>query len=88
MMSEYNAKNGESLAKLINEQGVQLRVFSDDIYDSFGEAATDVFEEIRDHSDLASRIHESFLKSRKEVGAWMNISDLEYLRQRNRVLGI
>ena len=88
MMSEYNAKNGESLAKLINEQGVQLRVFSDVIHDSFGEAATDVFEEIRDHSDLANRIHESFLKSRKEVGAWMNISDQEYLRQRNRVLGI
>ena len=88
MMAEYNAKNGASLAKLINEQGVQLRRFNDDVYDSFGEAADEVFEEVRQHDDLANRIHESFLKSREEVGAWMNISDQEYIRQRNRVLGV
>ena len=29
MMSEYNAKNGESLAKLINEQGVELQTTHD-----------------------------------------------------------
>ncbi len=88
MMAEYNAKNGDSLAKLINEQGVKLRRFNDDVYDAFGEAAEEVFKELRDHSKLANRIHESFLKTRKDVGAWMNISDVEYLRQRNRVLGV
>ncbi|RTZ78086.1 MAG: hypothetical protein DSY98_07925, partial [SAR324 cluster bacterium] len=33
-------------------------------------------------------IHASFVKTRQEVGSWMNISDQEYLRQRNRVLGV
>ena len=88
MMSEYNAKNGSSLDKLIREQGVQLRVFNDDVYDAFGEAAEEVFDEARAHSNLANRIHESFAKARKDVGRWMNISDQEYLRQRNRVLGV
>ncbi|MDD9810282.1 MAG: TRAP transporter substrate-binding protein [Gammaproteobacteria bacterium] len=88
MMSEYNAKNGESLAKLIAEQGVQLRRFNDDIYDSFGEAAAEVFAEVVEHSDLARRIHESFVRSRSDVGAWAKISDQEYVRQRNRVLGL
>lgn len=88
MMSEYNAKNGEYLAKLINEQGVKLRKFSDDTYDSFGEAAEEVFAEVRAHSDLAKRIHDSFLKAREEVGGWAKISDVEYIRQRNRVLGL
>jgi len=88
MMAEYNAKNGEALARLLKDQGVQLRQFNDDVYDSFGEAAMEVFEEVRDHSDLANKIHESFVKARTDVGAWMNLSDVEYLRQRNRVLGI
>ena len=88
MMSEYNAKNGASLAKLINENGVKLRKFNDDVYDAFGEAADEVFEATRQHSDLANRIHESFLKARKDVGAWLKISDQAYLEQRNRVLGV
>ncbi len=88
MMAEYNAKNGEWLAKLINEQGVQLRRFSDEIYDSFGEAADEVFAEVVEHSDLAKRIHESFLKARTEVGGWAKISDQAYVEQRNRYLGV
>jgi len=88
MMAEFNANNGSSLAKLINEQGVQLKKFSDDIYDSFGEAADEVFAETVEHSDLAKRIHESFLAARADIGAWQKIADQEYLRQRNRVTGI
>ena len=88
MMSEYNAKNGAALAELINNQGVELRQFSDEIYDSFGTAADEVFDEVVAHSDLAKRIHESFLKARSEVGGWTNISDQAYVAQRNRVLGL
>lgn len=88
MMAEFNANNGSSLAKLINEQGVQLKKFSDEIYDSFGEAADEVFAETIEHSDMAKRIHESFLAARADIGAWQKIADQEYLRQRNRVTGI
>lgn len=88
MMSEYNAKNGEFLAKLVKEQGVKLREFSDEIYDSFGEAADAVFQTVREHSPLAKRIHESFEKARADVGAWAKISDQAYVAQRNRVLGL
>ncbi len=88
MMSEYNAKSGASLKKLINEQGVKLRRFNDDIYDAFGEAAQEVFAEVIAHSDLAKRINTSFEASRRDVGAWMNISDIAFVEQRNRVLKI
>jgi TRAP-type mannitol/chloroaromatic compound transport system substrate-binding protein len=88
MMAEYNAKNGAALSKLISEQGVKLRSFSDDIYDSFGEAAEEVFEEVQQHDALAKKIHQSFTASRNEVGAWAKISDQAYVQQRNRVLGL
>jgi len=88
MMAEYNARNGTALTKLVNEQGVKLRQFNDDIYDSFGEAADEVFDEVRQHSDLANRVHQSFAAARESVGAWAKISDQAYVSQRNRVLGL
>ena len=88
MMAEFNAKSGEALEDLVTNQGVKLRKFNDDVYDSFGEAAEEVFEDVRAHSELANRIHESFLASRADLGAWTNISDQAYVAQRNRVLGV
>ena len=32
-MSEYNAKNGAALARLVNENGVKLEKFNDKVYD-------------------------------------------------------
>ncbi|MDE0386846.1 MAG: TRAP transporter substrate-binding protein [Defluviicoccus sp.] len=88
MMAEYNAKNGAALTRLLTDHGVKLRRFNDDVYDSFGEGSAEVFETVRAHSDLANRIHESFLKTRKDVGGWAKIADQAYLAQRNRVLGV
>ncbi|OUS36743.1 ABC transporter substrate-binding protein ['Osedax' symbiont bacterium Rs2_46_30_T18] len=88
MMAEYNAKNGEALTKLVEEQGVKVREFNDDIYDAFGEAADEVFDTVKEHSDLANRIHESFLAARTSVGGWAKLSDQAYVRQRNRVLDL
>ncbi|WP_421878097.1 TRAP transporter substrate-binding protein [Pacificispira sp.] len=88
MMSEFNANNGTYLRKLIQEQGVQVRKFNDDVYDSFGEASEEVFEEARAHSDLANRIHESFVAARSDIGGWANLADAAYVQQRNRVLGV
>ena len=82
MMSEFNANNGAALTRLLSDQGVQLKRFSDDTYDSFGEAAAEVFAETIEHSDLAKRIHESFEKARADVGGWAKIADQEYLQQR------
>ncbi len=85
-MAETNANNGLYLNKLVNENGVQLREFNDDIYDSFGAAAAEVIEEARDHSDLSKRIFDSFLKARKEIGDWTALSDAAYVQKRQRVL--
>lgn len=86
MFAEYNAKNGAALQRLITQQGVKLRKFNEDIFDAFGEATEEVFEETRDHSKLAGRVLDSFLKARSEVGAWTKISDVEYINERERVL--
>jgi TRAP-type mannitol/chloroaromatic compound transport system substrate-binding protein len=88
MMSEYVANSGSSLVELIQDHGVQLREFNDDVYDSFGEAAEAVFVDIRAFDDLAKRIDDSFRAARKDYGGWMKISDQAFLIQRNRILGV
>jgi len=87
-MAETNFNNGTYLTRLINDHGIELRRFNDEIYDSFGEAAAEVFDETRQHSDLAAKIHDSFAKTRADVGMWMGLSDTAYTLQRNRVRGI
>jgi TRAP-type mannitol/chloroaromatic compound transport system substrate-binding protein len=88
MMSEYNAKNGDALARLVNDHGVEVREFNDDIYDAFGEAADEVFAGVVAHSNEAKEIHESFVSARANIGAWAKLSDQAYVSQRNRVLGL
>ena len=88
MMAEYNAKSGAALVSLIKDQGVKLRKFTDDTYDSFGEATEAVFEDVRAHSPLAAKIDESFRAARQDLGAWSKISDQAFVAQRNRVLGV
>ena len=88
MTAEFYAKNSESLEKLVTEQGVQLRRYTDEVYDAFGDAAIEVFEETQAHSELANRVHLSFEKSMKNVSTWVQASDQAYLSQRSRVLGV
>ncbi len=87
-MAETNANNGTYLRKLVTENGVILREFNDDVYDSFGEAAAEVEAEARSHSELAGRIFDSHSAARTDVGGWMKRADISYSLKRNRVLGI
>ncbi len=87
-MAETNANNGVYLTKLLEENGVELREFNDDVYDSFGEAAEEVIEEARDHSELSARIFDSTLAARTDIGGYMAIADVAYSVKRNRVVGI
>jgi TRAP-type mannitol/chloroaromatic compound transport system substrate-binding protein len=88
MMSETNANNSIYLKRLIDEHGVKLREFSDEIYESFGEAAAEVSQEAAAHSDLANRIYQSFIAARTNVAGWMKLADVGYSVKRNAVLGI
>ena len=85
-MAETNAFNGEYLNRLINDHGVQLREFNDDVYDAFGEAAAEVIEEAREFDDLSKKIYDAVLEKRAELGAWTELSDTAYVQKRNAVI--
>jgi len=85
---ENIAKNGEYLAKLVDEQGVQVRAFNEDIWDAFGDASAEVFAEVRDHSPLAAKINDDFQAKMQEMGSMMAKFELNFANQRNRVQGL
>ena len=53
-----------------------------------GVTAEEVFEETRDHSDLAMKIDDSFQAALRNYGTFMANFEGGYINQRNRVLGI
>ena len=85
---EAIANNGFFLSKMVEENGVELKSFNDEIYDSFGEAAAEVFEETRDHSELAKKINDNYQDALREMGAYLKIAEIGFSNQRNRVLDI
>ena len=85
---ETLALNGEYLNKLVDEQGVEVRAFSDDVWDAFGDAAKAVFEETRAHSALAAEVDDAVQAKMREIGTAFALFEGQYTNQRNRVLGI
>ena len=72
----------------MNEHGVQVRAFNDDVWDAFGVATVEVLAEVRAHSDLATRIDDHFQAALRQEGAMMAKFEGTFINQRNRVLGL
>ena len=88
MMAEFLAKNGAALTRLKKNQGVQVLSFNNRVFDAMGKAANEVFKDVTANSAMAKKVHDSFVSARSEIGGYYNVSDIAYLQQRNRVLGL
>ncbi|MBT8153906.1 TRAP transporter substrate-binding protein [Epibacterium ulvae] len=87
-VQEVSAKNGEYLSRLVNEHGVQLREFNEDVWDVFGEAAMEVNEEVRDHSAMAAKVGDAYNAALREIGGFRAKAEVAFSRQRNRVFDL
>ena len=85
---ETMANNGAYLKMLVDEHGVELRQFGEDVYESVSGAVAEVYEGVRDHSPLGKKINDHFQASLREVGAWQAKAEVGYSVLRNQVLGI
>lgn len=88
MLADFNANNGRSLRKLIEEHEVVVRRFSDDVFNQFGEASEQVISDTAAEGGIVQRVAESYRDFRKDVAAWTQLSEQSYTIMRNRFLGI
>ncbi|MCF1505301.1 TRAP transporter substrate-binding protein [Afifella sp. H1R] len=81
-LSSYNTNNGQALKTLVNDHGVELVEFSDEIYREFGKAAKDVLDKAGNSDPLTKKVYEAFLDFRAKAVDWTKISDQSYANKR------
>ncbi len=87
-IGEFLQRNGEALRTLVDEHGVQLRSFSDTIWERLGEASEEVVADVAlNDGELTRRIYESHNAARANGSRWASLTDAPYLRLRDRILG-
>jgi TRAP-type mannitol/chloroaromatic compound transport system substrate-binding protein len=81
-LSDFTYNNGAALKKLINEHGVELRRFPEEVLDHLGEISADLMREMAGESELMGRIYASFQAYTDIVRPWTDISDRALLNLR------
>ncbi|KIC20074.1 TRAP transporter substrate-binding protein [Leisingera sp. ANG-Vp] len=86
--TEYTTKHALALKKMVDEDGVQVKMFPEDVISAMGAAAKEVIAELReDQDELVRRITESFLSYRDSVGGYMTYADNGQMNARASVMG-
>ena len=83
MLAEYTARNRAALEQLINEHGVELRRFPDEVLRRLRGLSNEVVAEIAGRDPLSAEVYEAFTNFRDEVTAWHQVSELAYLNARS-----
>ncbi len=79
MLSEFEAKNNDSLKELVEKHGVKLRRFPDDVLKALRKAADEVLDEEASKDEMTKKVYAAFKEFRKKMDAWTDISERAYL---------
>lgn len=85
-LSQFLANNGAALQRLV-AVGVKTVTFPDSVWDAFGRAAQQVYEENM-ADPIFARTFASYRDALAKLAGWGSLSEGAYMAQRNRVLGI
>jgi len=86
-IAEFTHHNAIALQNLIEEHGVQLRTFSDDIWREVGRVSEEVVADAANADAISRRVYNSYVQSRRRSREWANVSETPYLQKRELVLG-
>jgi TRAP-type mannitol/chloroaromatic compound transport system substrate-binding protein len=87
VLAEYTARNPAALETLLNEDGVELRRFPDDVLLKLRELSQQVVAEIAEKDALSKKIYTSYQKFLTSAKPWSAISELAYLQARDQLTG-
>ncbi|SFP09740.1 TRAP transporter substrate-binding protein [Tranquillimonas alkanivorans] len=84
-LSLFLANNASALQRL-QASGVQLAEFPEPVWDAFGQAANEVYQQYMG-DDLYKRTYDSYMTSLQNSASWIDRSEGTYTTQRDRVIG-
>ncbi|SMF24805.1 TRAP-type mannitol/chloroaromatic compound transport system, substrate-binding protein [Alteromonadaceae bacterium Bs31] len=82
MLDEYTARNNAALEELINEHGVDLRRFPDDVLAHFKNISTELYEEMSAQDPVFAKVYHSYKSYLENVRDYHRISEEAYFEAR------
>lgn len=82
MLAEFTARNSEALQTLVNEHGVQLRKFPDQVIKRLRDLSNEIIAEGAATDPLYARVYESVSAFQKRSSAYLMIAEDAYLHAR------
>ena len=83
MLDEFTARNNAALQSLINEHGVELRKFPDDVLRKLQQSATEVYAELAADDPMSSKVYRSFKTFLDQATQYHRISEQAYINSRD-----
>lgn len=78
MLSEFEAQNAKTLRQLVDEEGVQLRRFPDDVMAAFKRYTTTVLEDLAARDPQSANVYRAYRQFHQQMGGWADISEKAY----------
>lgn len=83
MLADFTAKNNRALEQLVNEQGVELRQFPDEVLTAIKELSDAVVAEEAAKDPMSKKVFDSFVQFRDQAKKWHAVSEQAYLNARS-----
>jgi len=74
VLAEFNIRNSQSLKTLVEEHGVELRRFPDDVLAALRDNSAAVMAELAGSDPLIGRVYQSYTAFAEEIALWMDVS--------------
>lgn len=81
-LAEFNARNASALRQLVNDHGVQLRQFPDEVMRALADVAADIAADMGRTDDISNRIYNSYMSTLAQVKEWSSVADEPYYMAR------
>ena len=82
MFAHFEARNGGSLKKLLDEHAVELRPFPDDVLNELKGASLEVLEEQAAADEMSGKVWTSMKAYMEQVRPWTEIGSQYFVNRR------
>jgi TRAP-type mannitol/chloroaromatic compound transport system substrate-binding protein len=82
-LAEFTYKSADSLDVLLNQHGVQVRKFNDELLLGFGKAAQEVIAEIGNKDPFTKKVYDNYMTALKKAKGWSALGEQGYMNARS-----
>jgi len=83
LFAEFNMRNNQALKALVEEHGVELRRFPDDVLAALKRYSSEVMEELAASDPLIARVYASYTSFAEDIATWMTASRRAHIEARD-----